>query len=205
MALNKIHWYDGWIYDKVIAPYQVRLFRKISALIEPDSKIIDVGCGTGQFSFTVYEKFDTIFGIDLSKKNIDKANFNLSKSNISNISFLHTEVKELLQKKQLHYDYAVMTYVIHEVNESERISLLKDVSEIANKIIIGDYLVPMPKSLTYYMIKIIEFIAGNDHYNSFKTYVKHGGIQYLANETGLKINIEYKFNKSLKHLVVLSK
>ncbi len=43
------------------------------------------------------------------------------------------------------FDYAVITYVIHEVNSDERLPLLNDIFKIAEKIIIGDYLIPQPK------------------------------------------------------------
>lgn len=49
MIENKNHWYDGLFYDKLIAPNQDRLFIQIKNLIEPGSKVIDVGCGTGSF------------------------------------------------------------------------------------------------------------------------------------------------------------
>jgi len=71
---NKDHWYDGLFYDKIIAPNQDRLFVQTKNLIEPNSKIIDIGCGTGTFSFSVHEKYKSVLGIDLSKRNIERAN-----------------------------------------------------------------------------------------------------------------------------------
>lgn len=80
MKENKNHWYDGLFYDRLIAPNQDRLFSQIKNLIKPNSKIIDVGCGTGRFSFSIHEKCESVLGIDLSKRNIDRANFLLSKN-----------------------------------------------------------------------------------------------------------------------------
>jgi ubiquinone/menaquinone biosynthesis C-methylase UbiE len=137
MTHNKDHWYDGWFYDALIAPNQDRMFREIKNVIKPDSTIIDVGCGTGRFSFSVADKVQKVVAIDLSKKNIDKANKTLSKNPNAKISFHHTNLSDLLSQK-LHFDYAVMTYVIHEVNPDERITLLKEMAAIADKIIIGD-------------------------------------------------------------------
>ena len=50
MEENKNHWYDGIFYEKFIAPNQDKLFAQIKNIIEPDSKVIDVGCGTGNLS-----------------------------------------------------------------------------------------------------------------------------------------------------------
>ena len=65
IGINKDHWYDGWFYDKIIAPNQDRLFAVIKELIDADSKIIDVGCGTGRFSFSVNDKCKSVLGLDL--------------------------------------------------------------------------------------------------------------------------------------------
>ena len=53
MTKNKYHWYDGWFYDKVIAPNQDKLFGQITSLIEPESSVIDIGCGTGRLAFAL--------------------------------------------------------------------------------------------------------------------------------------------------------
>ena len=140
MNENKNHWYDGWFYDIFIAPNQDRLFGQIKNLIGQDSKVIDVGCGTGRFSFSIASKCKSVLGMDISQKNIYRANRNLLQKPNDNISFQHTTLNQLISKE--HFDYAVSTYVIHEVDENERINLLNDMSEIADKIIIGDYLCP---------------------------------------------------------------
>ncbi|MDF1613292.1 hypothetical protein [Stygiobacter electus] len=63
--LNKTHWYDGWFYDSFIAPNQDRLFSLIKGIIEPASTVIDVGCGTKRFSFSVSARASKILSIDL--------------------------------------------------------------------------------------------------------------------------------------------
>ena len=79
MDLNRDHWYNGWFYDKFIAPNQDRMFREIKKSIEPNSTVIDVGCGTGRFSLFVADKVSKVAGVDLSKKNINKAKEKLLK------------------------------------------------------------------------------------------------------------------------------
>ena len=107
MDHNKVHWYDGWFYDRIIAPNQDKMFREIKNVINPGSTVIDVGCGTGRFSFSVADKINRIIGIDLSKKNIDKANQNLARNPNSKISFLHTDLSSLLSQN-FHFDYAYL-------------------------------------------------------------------------------------------------
>lgn len=203
MKKNKNHWYDGWFYDVFIAPNQDRLFSLIKNIIEPNSSVLDVGCGTGRFSFTIADKSKSVLGIDLSTRNIERANSNLEKNPNEKISFVHSTVADLISLNQ-HYDYAVMTYVIHEVNEEERVEFLKDISTIADKIIIGDYLVPKPKGFWSALNEVIEFAAGNEHYRNYKNYVRNGGLGELANKAGLKIIKEIKNKPLTSHLVVLT-
>ncbi|MCX6150600.1 MAG: class I SAM-dependent methyltransferase [Ignavibacteriales bacterium] len=203
--INKNHWYDGWFYDKFIAPNQDRLFGQIKNLIEPDSNIIDIGCGTGRFSFFIADKCNSIKGIDLSIRNVNRANLLLSKNPNSKITFQHKSVSETISEGKEHFDYAVITYVIHEVNIEERVKLLNEIAQIADKFIIGDYLVPKPIGLWSLLNEVIEFAAGSNHYKNYKSYVANGGIYDLVSKTGFKIIKEIKIQSSISHIVVASK
>ena len=204
MTENKHHWYDGWVYDKIIAPNQDRLFGQINELVESGSNVIDVGCGTGRLAFTIKGKCDSILGIDLSRQNIERANMTLSNRPDDRVSFLHTNISEI-NKMNKHFDYAILTYVIHEVDEGERIKLLNDIAGVADKIIIGDYLFPKPSGFGSFISEVIEFIAGTDHYRNFKSYMANGGINYLAGKAGLKIVAEQCYPAFNNHIVTISK
>ena len=204
MTGNKDHWYDGWFYDKIIAPNQDRLFAVIKKLIDADSKIIDVGCGTGRFSFSVNDKCKSVLGIDLSKRNIERATLTLSGNPSEKISFQHKSVSDVISDGE-HFDFAVMTYVIHEVNEEEREDLLNEVAEVADKIIIGDYLYPKPAGLWSILTEMVEFAAGTEHYKGFKSFLTGGGILGLAERSGFKVIKEIKKKPLPFHIVVLEK
>lgn len=202
MAEDKKHWYDGWFYERYIAPHQDELFRKIIDLIEPDKDVIDVGCGTGRFSYLAKEKCRSILGIDLSLRNIQRAQYTLSKNPSSRITFMHKSIGEVTGR---HFDYAVLTFVIHEVDESERINLLNEIFRSSDRIIIGDYLVPQPHGLIRLVNKAVEFLAGKEHYNNFKNFAEGGGIWGLVNKGGFKVQAEIKENLSAMHLAVITK
>lgn len=201
---NKNHWYDGWFYDKIIAPNQDRMFREIKNLIEPNTKILDVGCGTGRFSFSIVDKVNKIVGIDLSSKNITTANQTLQRNPNNKISFLHTNLSILISQN-FHYDYAVMTYVIHEVNPEDRIKLLDEMSQIADKIIIGDYLVPFRKGFWSMLNEIVEFLAGKEHYTNFKDFIDHDGLDSLVEKAEMKIVKEIKNRPITSQILIIAK
>ena len=199
---NKIHWYDGWFYDLFIAPNQDKLFLQIINLIEPSSTVIDVGCGTGRLSFLIVDKVSKVVGVDLSKKNIKRANQNLRKKSNQRISFIHSDISSIVSKNEK-FDYAIMTYVIHEIDEENRVDLLRQLSKVANKIIVGDYLVPKPNKLWSFLNDVIEFFAGKEHYRNYKNFIRNGGIKSLADKAELTIIEEIKNKPTTSHLVVL--
>ncbi len=104
-----------------------------------------------------------------------------------------------------HYDYAVLSYVIHEINEPERVDVLKLLSGIADKIIVIDYLVPRPNGFINIINGIVEFVAGIEHYKNFKSYVSNNGIRGLAEQSGLKIIKEISNSPKTTHIAVLVK
>lgn len=205
MTQNKNHWYDGWFYDRIIAPNQDPLFREVKNLIEPQSKVIDVGCGTGRLAFVLADHCNSILGIDLSKRNIDRAQLTLRLQPNEKISFQHRNLSEIHNEGQTRFDYAILTFVIHEVNEDERIKLLTEVALVADQIIIGDYQVPKPDGFLGFLSETIEFIAGREHYRNYKSYMANGGIYHLASRAGLKIINEIQNPSSASCICVLTK
>jgi len=201
---NKNHWYDGWFYDNLIAPNQDRMFGEIKNLIEPNSSVVDVGCGTGRFSFSIADRTNMVVGVDLSSKNITTANQTLQRYPNNKISFLHTNLANLVLQNH-HFDYAVMTYVIHEVNSEDRIPLMNEMVKIADKIIIGDYLVPTSKGFWNILNDIVEFLAGKEHFSNFKNFVTNKGLHGLAEKTELKIIQEIKNKPKTSQILVLTK
>ena len=200
---DKKHWYDGIIYDKFIAPNQDKLFGEIKKIIEPNSNVLDVGCGTGRLALHNANHFKSITGIDLSSKNIQTAKSNLAKTNIKNVKFVHGTAVELRQMLKEKFDYAVITYVIHEMPPEDRIKTLKEMKEVADKIIIGDYITPTPDTLWGKINVVVEFLAGRNHYNNFKLFVKSGGLSTLIKEANLKLIKEIKNKPQTAHLVVV--
>ncbi len=205
MIENKNHWYDGLFYDKFIAPNQDHAFRIVKSLIKENSSVLDAGCGTGRLAFQLEDKCSNITGIDLSQRNIDLANKNLSKNSSQKIIFHHTNVKDFLRDSEKHFDYSVVSYVIHEVNENKRENFLRLLAEKSGKVIIVDYLYPRPQSFWSIINEAVEFAAGPDHYRNFKSYIAGKGITGLAERSGLNIFKEIKNVPSTTHVVVAGK
>lgn len=199
------HWYDGWFYDFFIAPNQDKAFKKVKNIIKDDSTVLDAGCGTGRLCFQLNEKCSRIDGVDASEKNISVANKNLDRNLQSNIKFYNNDLKVFLETGNNKYNFAVLSYVIHEIREQKREVILNLLSLYADKIIIVDYLSPHPQSFTGIINRVVEYLAGRNHYRNFKTYINAGGLRGLAKKFGFEIIDEIINEPATAHIVVLTK
>jgi ubiquinone/menaquinone biosynthesis C-methylase UbiE len=63
----------GYLYKR-LSRYEISRCQAISKLLPyKQPRLLDLGCGDGNFIFLVKEKFDECYGIDISPMNIEKA------------------------------------------------------------------------------------------------------------------------------------
>ncbi len=199
MRKNKFHWYDGWIYDKFIAPNQSELFSLIYDWIPKDSSVLDIGCGTGRFLHGLSRKCNMLYGIDLSERNIKFAK-SIAKS-FNNIHFTHGD---LISSKfgREEFDYATISFVIHEMPQIARIDFLRKASEIAKNIIVADYNIPLPFNTRGILNRFAEFFAGPQHFMGYISFVREGGLEPLTKKAGLEISAK-KFDTTGSSKILL--
>jgi SAM-dependent methyltransferase len=197
-------WYDGWFYAWFIDSNFTSFRNRIFKYLDKDKKIIDVGCGTGGFSLRMAERCNFVLGIDISKKQIDMAQKRLEHSNVTNARFIHSNAIDLKNHINEIFDFAILTFVIHEVAQSTRIRILKHIKEFAHNVLILDYHHPMSKNFSGYSIRLTEFFAGRDHYKNFVDYNTRGGLLPLLEEAGLEI-IQDRINRPQVFRTVLAK
>ena len=202
---NKHHWYDGFFYDKVIAPNQDKSFRLVKKMIEKDCTVVDAGCGTGRLGFQLADHCSEYVGVDLSVKNISTAKKKLGKANKNNLKFMHNDILNYLDDESPNFNYAILSYVIHEIDPGLRENILTKLSEAAEKIIIIDYLHPKPNNISGKAITVIEFLAGRDHYKNFKSFMKNEGLSGLAKSTGMEVTKEIRKKTTGTHIAVMKK
>jgi 2-polyprenyl-3-methyl-5-hydroxy-6-metoxy-1,4-benzoquinol methylase len=203
MELN--HWYDGWFYDYFIAPNQDKAFAIIKEMIPAGARVLDAGCGTGRFCFQMNDKCGKIDGVDASEKNINTANKNYDEKFHTKIKFHNKDIKSFLEEGNNYYDYAILSYVIHEIDKDKRNNVLMLLAAYAKEIIIVDYISPHPKTYNGIINRVVEYLAGKIHYRNFKSYLKNEGLFGLSKMSGLKIVKEIKNNPATTHIAVFEK
>jgi len=184
---DKKHWYDGKLYNYLIDPSSDDARKIISSLIENDSRVIDIGCGTGSLAFYLSEKCRYVLGIELSKKMVDYANSRKEEKNISNVRFFHGNAEKVSELTKDRFDYAIFSLSLHEMKPETRAKSLKEIKKVADKIIIYDYLVKEKTSFQGILNSIIEFLAGRCHFHNYKTFLEENGIFGLLEKHDFKI------------------
>lgn len=202
MQLDKFHYYDGKLYEKISDPMLEKIRKIISRQIKSDSSVIDLGCGTGALAFELSKPCKSVVGVELSSRMIIYAEKKKKLKNIKNVSFIHNNATNLSQFKKHQFDYAVISMVLHEASPKLRYSLVNEAKRIAKKIIIADYSTPQPFNLEGFFIFIIEFLAGIDHFKGFRSFQKNNGIDPILSDCNLSIEKEIKNKNGTIRIIV---
>ncbi len=121
---NQAKYWDWWEDTRSTNPWAVKRAEVILSLIESlglaQSKVIDLGCGTGWFSIRL-QRFGEVTAIDLSKRHMDEA-----KVNFPAIHFIHGDLFTYPFEKNV-FDLVVSQQVIaHVPNQDQYIQLAAD-------------------------------------------------------------------------------
>jgi len=98
---------------------------------EKDKMILDIGCGTGRTTFSLYEMgYKNIVGLDLSEYMLTAAR-KISKKKGYNIKFIQGDVKEL-DFKDNSLDYALFSFngIMQIPKKVNRIKALKEIRRV---------------------------------------------------------------------------
>ena len=159
----KTHFSDNYLRE---------LRKQTASYIPQNSRVIDIGCGTGILLSELSPRIKYGLGIDTDSSMID---FARKKYGHRNLEFRAGDSNYLAERT---YDIAVLSLIVHSLDKESEIRLLKKASSMAEKVIIADY---FKFSL---LVHIDEIIAG--HYNNFKEYRKNK-MENLIEEAGLLI------------------
>jgi putative AdoMet-dependent methyltransferase len=132
--------------DSLVNPkgYPFEGYRKVLGFmckltnISHKTEILDIGVGTGNLSYLLYEKGARIDGVDFSAKMLEKAKEKMLDGNFYIFDFSHGLPPKLLSRK---YDYIVSSYAFHHLDDSAKLDfilMLKNLLKENGKIIIGD-------------------------------------------------------------------
>lgn len=184
--------YDGPFYARLIDPFVSGLHRIVAELVTPGSRILDVGCGTGNLVFRLAPAASEVVGVELSPAMAEYAIRKLDES-ASNVSIVLGDVTDVFKERPTGYfDAATMVLALHEMPTEARAPVLHEVTRVAQKLLCLDYRVPMPWNLQGVRNRIAEGLAGVEHFRSYRDFARRGGTQAIAEAAGLVYeNVRY--------------
>ena len=178
------------IYNSFIDPLLSGAQRRIIGAISPGEKVLDVACGTGSLSLRMAGIAGSVHGIDLDKGMIGMASERARRREIGNAIFSLHDASDLHSFADNSYDTAVSSMAIHQFDSSLAVKILREMNRVAARIIIMDYNFPLNKGLKGRAVRLIEAIAGGDHYRNFKIYNELGGLDHFLHEASITLYSE---------------
>jgi len=205
MPQDKSLFIYGSLFHRFLDPPLSVNRRVVIDFIPDGSSVIDIACGTGQLCFELRKiKHCRVVGIDLSMRMPDFAR----KTNpYPDISFVHEDAEDLHTFEDNSFDFATMLMIMHELQNTQQVSVLKEALRIARQGIIIDSVVPLPKNAEGIGYRVVEATVGHDHYPNFKAFLAKGGIRGILQESGLQVNIDYSsvFWQKCREIIVVSR
>lgn len=126
--INKEYPFDGY-YDVLVA---------VLNMVKPESKVLDIGFGTGVLTKKIYDLNCEVYGIDFSTEMVSISKEKMPKGNFYECDFNNHLPNEILVQK---FDYIISTYAMHHLTDRKKVDfiiLLKTLLDNDGKIIIGD-------------------------------------------------------------------
>ena len=152
---------------------------QMTELIEPNSKVIEFGCGNGDLLFKLSPQITSGLGIDKSKTLIDYAIKQKEKKNISNVDFLCEELGVNYEHSET-YDFSIASLFFHVIPMSASVYLLNKMREISDHMLICGFSCPETLHQKFLLWLDQRF---SEHYRNFTAYQKYGYLEGLLSET----------------------
>jgi ubiquinone/menaquinone biosynthesis C-methylase UbiE len=176
-----------YFYRLMIDPLLTGVRKIIKDLIEPDSTVIDIGCGTGELVFYLSSQVKRVVGLDINEEGLNYARMKKKKLKIGNVEFVSKDVNDADFLSGARFDYAVLSMVLHQFSLTEANSVLQSAMRVAQYILMVDFSSPLPENAIGWGARLIERMAGGQHYMHFKDYQRHNGLNYFLDYHQLAI------------------
>jgi len=193
---------SGPFYSNFIDPLLTTMRKRVALEVKPNERIIDVACGTGAQAFVLSKTASKVTGVDLSESMITHAKSTSLKKKTTNTEFFVCDATDLKSFKENNFDIAIMSLALHQFSPDLHAPILSEMKRIANKIILVDYNVPLPKNYTGFGSRVAEFLAGKEHNKNFKSFYKLGGLNEILETNNLKIEKSKLMGKGAFQMVV---
>jgi len=193
---------SGIFYGTVVDPLLKSLRKRVTLEVGKNQTILDIACGTGAQVFELSRFSAKVIGVDLSDSMINYARKTKKIKNVTNTDFFVCNATNLSSFEANSFNIAVMSLALHQFSPELHQPILAEMKRVAQKILIVDYAVPLPKNYTGIGSQVAEFMAGMEHNRNFRKYYKLGGLNKILTENGLEIQKSVYMAKGAFQMVI---
>ena len=147
-----------WFFKLQIRSYQKTIQEYDEYLnISQGDRVLDLGCGTGAFTYSLKENGYKVIGIDASSSMINKSRQN-------KVNCIQSNIIEGLDFPDNSFDLVTAAYVVHGLDKRDRFKLYNEAKRLTkDQVIFHDY--QQKDNLIFYLIDIIEYLEGGDYFS----------------------------------------
>lgn len=154
---NKIAFIYQWFFNFQVKSY-LKIIKGYNGYLNIDQgdKVLDIGCGTGAFAYSLQKHGYHVTGIDAAPTMVKYGREN-------DVSCIEGDVIEGLSFADNAFDLVTAAYVAHGLDNRERIKLFEEAKRLSrDQVLFHDY-----NQNDYFLIDIIEYLEGGNYF-SFK-------------------------------------
>ena len=199
------NFYDGWLYHLFVDPALRKTRKLVRRQIKPGSSLIDIGCGTGELVLFLADTCTELVGVEASHRMWAYATERVRDLGLTNVQFVFASGEKLDAFPNGYFDYATACMVLHEMEASQRLPVLREMQRLARSLILVDYRLPPPVHFVATICRFIERLAGGLHYGNYLSFTENGGLLPLLKSLGRSVNSEIIFSKGCLHLLEVNK
>jgi len=188
-------------YDFLIEPFLARIkLLTVRILLERfnkshDVRILEVACGTGTLSHLLAKKGFDVLALDKSYSMIRQAYNKIHDSCIGRVTAIHGDASTM-PFYSASFDAVIIQFGLHEMKNKIRIDSFREVIRVANKnavFVVVDFVPTYKLSYSKFILTIVEFIAGMEHFRNGRKFIKDGGLLSFLENLNLEIIENHRF------------
>ena len=105
------------------------------------------------------------------------------------------------------FEHATVLFLSHELTREQQVRVLTEASRVADKIIISDSVVPLPKNFSGRVTRFVEATFGQNRDHNLKNYLSKGGIVGILKHSSLPLTVVNRsvFYRRCREAILLSK
>ena len=185
----------GWLKSQTSDKYLIPVRDQMIQMLNPKDRVIDLGCGTGDFLIKAHSKIEFGLGVDGSKLLIKYAQDQARNLNIKNLRFEHRMIDHHFKPNE-HFTVATACLFFHVIPRNNALQVLQSMTSYADRIIICAFAPPGNKKQRLLMWLDQRFAS---HYRNYRAYCENGYMEGIIKKCQLSIDeITDTFDPTLK-------